>query len=217
MRCPQCGGDFDVLALRAQDGGTVPGKRCSQCKGFWFERFPTAQLSSDSVARYDTPQPNYSLKNLDMICPNDGTLLQAIEHDDLPNGGKYWNCGDCEGTFFPRGQLALITNWKAAQTVDLQNAGLPVRTQAALATFLIALGGVLVLVSTVKTNFTNLAATENTVLPTTGPNIFALILIALAYLAGTVLAVLGRKLPIIITGWAVIVICLLGFSVIIFS
>lgn len=213
MRCPQCGGDFDIANLQGVDGNVVPSKRCSQCKGFWFERFPPT-LMTKSVEQFDVPQPNYSLKNLDLICPNDGTLLQTADHDDLPNGGKYWTCGDCEGTFFPRGQLALITSWKITQTVDLQTAGLPVRTQAALATFLLAFGSVLTIMGTIKTSYN---AAENTVLPTAGPNIFALILIALTYLAGTILAVLGRKLPIIITGWAVIVVCLLGFSVIIFS
>jgi Zn-finger nucleic acid-binding protein len=213
MRCPQCGGDFDVANLQAVDGSVVPSKRCSQCKGFWFERFPPALLTK-SVAQFDTPQPNYSLKNLDLICPNDSTLLQAVDHDDLPNGGKYWTCGDCEGTFFPCGQLALISNWQAEQTTDLHTAGLPLRTQASLATFLVALGGILTVVSSLKTSYN---AADTAILPTAGPNIFALVLIALTYLAGTILAVLGRKLAIIITGWAVIVLCLFGFSVIIFS
>jgi len=214
MRCPQCGGDFDGISIQAVDGGLVPSKRCSQCKGFWFERYPAASLLPKSVAQYDSAQPNYSLKNWDMICPNDGTLLQATEHDDLPNGGRYWSCDDCEGTFFPRGQLALVVSWQAERSAEVHPSGLPLRTQASLAFFLIALGSILTVVSSFKATY---SAAEVSVLPTTGPNIFALILIALTYLSGTILAVLGRKLPIILMGWAVIIICLFGFSVIIFS
>jgi hypothetical protein len=63
----------------------------------------------------------------------------------------------------------------------------------------------------------NYQAASTQTLPSTGPNVLTLLLLAVTYLAGTILAVLGRKLPVILLGWGVIAICLVGFSVIIFG
>jgi hypothetical protein len=61
------------------------------------------------------------------------------------------------------------------------------------------------------------SAGSSSPLPATGPNITTLILLAIAYFAGTIIAVLGRKLPLIIIGWGVIVACMFGFAVVIFG
>ena len=61
------------------------------------------------------------------------------------------------------------------------------------------------------------AASTSSPLPNTGPNIITLVFLSIAYISGTVLAVLGRKLPVIIVGWSVIAACMLGFIVVIFG
>lgn len=213
MKCPQCSGDWESVLFQGTDGSAVPAKRCNQCSGFWFERPPLAEIAPSSVVNFDTPQPNYSLKNLDLLCPLDKTPLDAADFDQLPNGARYWSCPDCEGRYYPKGQLALITATRP-NAAGLVITWVQTRTQAAVASLLVAVGGIAVVISSTKVVY---QAAENQTLPTGGPNIFALVMLALTYLAGTVLAVLGRKLPIIFMGWAVIVVCLLGFSIIIFG
>ncbi len=216
MKCSYCGGDFEAIELRTQNGGTATSYHCTQCGGFWFERASGEQLDADALHRYDTPQFNYSLKAFNMVCPVDGTIL---EEDDSrgPAGGRSWACPDCRGIFYPRGQLALFTDYQAKHIwVHKPTAGLVGRTQAAVALSLV--GGLLVLtLGTLSRTNVSLSAAGATPLPTSGPSILTLVLLALTYLAGTVLAVLGRRLPIIIMGWGVIIVCLFGFSVLIFG
>src|SRR3989344_4917481 len=110
MKCPMCGGDFDNVSLKTVGGSGTWAKHCNQCGGFWFEREPTEFLSIDSINRVDVPTPIYSLKQLDLVCSNDNSLLESVERDDLPAGTQYWKCPDCEGAFYPKGQLALMTH-----------------------------------------------------------------------------------------------------------
>lgn len=211
MNCPMCEGNFESVSIRAAGGGTHQGRRCAQCSGFWFDAAADEGLLPEAVADIDIPQPNYSLRHMSLACPVDETLLEQSEHEAGPTGLKVWTCPDCHGTFYPRGQLALFYKWAAMQ-------GLPTlvapRARAALAVMLTVLGGILTFAS-VNTQGFQAAVAEP--LPTSGPNILTLILIALAYISGTVLAVLGRRLPIILMGWSVITICLFGFFVIIFG
>lgn len=216
MKCSYCGGDFEAVDLRTQNGGTITSYRCTQCGGFWFERAMGEVLEPEGLKRYETPQFNYNLKAFNMVCPVDGTIL---EEDDTrgPADGRSWACPDCRGVFYPRGQLALFTNYQAKQTwAHKPSVGLIGRTQVAVALSLVGALFVLSLGTLSRTNF-SLSAAGATPLPTSGPNILTLVLLALTYLAGTVLAVLGRKLPIIIMGWGVIIVCLFGFSVLIFG
>jgi Zn-finger nucleic acid-binding protein len=211
MNCPLCEGVFEPIAIRKADGSSRQAKRCSQCSGFWFDVQGDEGLAPDSVADLDIPQPNYSLRHMTLTCPVDETLLEQSEHEAGPTGLKIWTCPDCRGVFYPRGQLALFYQWAAAQ-------GMPTlvgpRSQAALAVMLTVLGGILTFASANSQGFQAAVAEP---LPTGGPNILTLVLIALAYISGTVLAVLGRRLPIILMGWSVITICLFGFFVIIFG
>jgi len=220
MKCPMCGGDFEAVNLKTVGGSGTMAKHCNQCGGFWFEREPTEFLSIDSISQVDVPTPNYSLKNADLVCANDNSLLVGVEHDDLPAGTQYWKCPDCDGTFYPKGQLALITHWQH----DIHGehiAGLVAnRSRTTIAVFLLVVLGI-VGNAAVRVAFSGasptLSAASDQVLPTTGPNILTLLLLGITYLAGTVLAVLGRKIPIVLVGWAVIIICLIGFSIIIFG
>ena len=213
MKCPMCGGDFDTVAFKTSTGTTVYAKRCTQCGGFWFEREPTERLLAESVAQSDQASANYSLKNIDLVCPNDQSLLQEAENSDLPAGGRYWSCPDCDGTFYPKGQLALIADWRLSQIAPVTK-----RVQTALGVVLI--GALAILLNAtlrqVQGGQLGLEAAEP-VLPTAGPNLLTLALLSLTYLAGTALAVLGRRLPIVVMGWGVIAICLVGFFVIIFG
>lgn len=216
MKCPSCEGEFDPIELRSVSGRLVDAKHCTQCGGIWLPRLLSERLLPESVANYDVPQPNYSLKTFDMLCPIDKTLLDTSDHSQGPNGSKFWRCPDCEGGFFPRGQLSLLTNWQAGQVDSNQNSGLQNRARAASGVALTLILVVVTLSSLNKFNLQYLAA-DGSPLPTSGPNILTLALLALAYIAGTVLAVLGRRLPLIVTGWSVIAICLFGFSVVIFG
>lgn len=216
MKCSYCGGEFEAVDLRSQSGASQTAYHCTQCGGFWFERPATETLDSESLSRYDTPQFNYSLKAFNMVCPVDGTIL---EEDDArgPAGGRSWSCPDCRGVFYPKGQLALFTDWQTKRTwVHKPSSGLNSRAQVAVSLSLLGVLAVSVLGTISKANL-SLSAAGTTPLPTSGPNILTLVLLALTYLAGTVLAVLGRRLPIIILGWAVIIVCLFGFSVLIFG
>jgi len=206
-----CEGGFESIGIRVVGGTTRQAKRCAQCSGFWFDAGGDEGLLPEMVADLDIPQPNYSLRHMTLSCPVDETLLEQSDHEAGPTGFKVWACPDCHGVFYPRGQLALFYKWAATQ-------GMPTlvgsRSQAALAVMLTALGGVLTFASINSQGFQAAVAEP---LPTSSPNILTLVLIALAYISGTVLAVLGRRLPIILMGWSVITICLFGFFVIIFG
>ena len=216
LKCPMCGGDFENVNLKTVGGSGTWAKHCNQCGGFWFEREPTEFLSVNSIGKVDVPTPNYSLKNIDLVCANDNSLLVGVERDDLPAGTQYWRCPDCDGTFYPKGQLALVTHWQHDVHGD-QIAGLvSARSRATLAGVLVFVGTAMMMVVAQETD-PNLSAASEQVLPTGGPNILTLLLLGITYLAGTILAVLGRKVPIVLVGWSVIIVCLVGFSVIIFG
>jgi len=213
MHCPQCDGELDPTTLRSVIGDTIEAKRCSQCGGFWFEKDQDNNLSLESVQDYDVAQPNYSMQSYNLVCPVDQTLLNQSERDAMPNGLSIWSCPECEGTFYPRGQLALTVSWQAEQAKQ-RSLGVYSRSRVAVAVILMGLGTVAF--ANALTSSPQFLAAEQT-LPTQGPNILALIMLALAYLAGTVLAVLGRKLPVVFLGWGVIILCLFSFSLLIFS
>ncbi len=214
MRCPMCGGDFEDLPLRTATGDTITGFRCTQCGGFWFENAPSDNLLPESVEQFDAPQPNFSLKSFNFICPIDRSVMS--EDETRQSGqGRQWHCNDCGGVFFPRGQLSLSVRDQDQENIK------PTRPMAARTQTTMALGlSFLLIVSTLATlnrHSLSLSALGTSPLPTSSPNILTLLLLALAYIAGTVLAVLGRRLPIIMLGWGVIVVCLVGFSVLIFG
>lgn len=201
---------MEPVSLRDSAGDPVEARRCTQCGGFWFEQEQDEDLSTESVLDYDTATPNYSMKTYNLVCPSDQTLLNQSERDAIPTGLNIWSCPDCSGTFYPKGQLALATNWRNEQA---KQRGLAIysRSRMAVAIILLVIGGFFV----AFTSQSYLAAGQT--LPTEGPDILMLVLIAVSYLAGTVLAVLGRKLPIIFLGWGVIIFCIFGFSVLIFA
>ncbi|MEX1051878.1 MAG: zf-TFIIB domain-containing protein [Patescibacteria group bacterium] len=214
MKCPLCNGDYDRVDLRTVGGSLVESRRCLQCGGFWFPQPLKDQLDPAAVAQFDAPSPNYSAKSYDLTCPLDGTLLAPADHDVSPHSGQYWSCPDCDGMFFPRGQLALYTQWLSSQQPATANERGFSRTQAVT-----AVGALFVLSVAVFASLANidLQAAQAQTLPNSGPNLLTLGMLALTYIAGTILAVLGRRLPIIFMGWGVIIICLFGFSVIIFG
>jgi len=213
MKCPLCEGGFEPVSIRATTGEMRRARRCSACGGFWFDRGTDEGLAVDAVAELDSPQPNYSLQSLNLICPTDQTLLNQSDHEAGPTGFKVWTCPDCQSAFYPRGQLALFTNWMSEQG-GATTLGLYSRSQAALAVMLTVLGTIMSLAA-VKSEGFQAASAEP--LPTGGPSVLTLVLLIAAYIAGTVLAVLGRRMPIIFMGWSVIAICLFGFFVIIFG
>ncbi len=215
MKCPLCDSDSEPVILRSSGARTVEAKRCTQCNGFWFPRPLGDRLDITSVQQFETGAPNYSVQASDVVCPNDNTLLERSDHDLNPQSGQYWSCPDCNGQFFPRGQLALYTQWQIDNQPGTPAAiGAITRTQAT--TGILSISGLFVMVMASLSNLNYQAASTQT-LPSTGPNVLTLLLLAVTYLAGTVLAVLGRKLPVILLGWGVIAICLVGFSVIIFG
>lgn len=214
MKCPYCGGEFEAVNLLTQTASSVVGYHCTQCGGFWFERLPAESFEPSSLARYDSPQQNYNLKAFNLACPIDGTMLS--EDDSNQADGRRWLCPDCRGVFYPKGQLALSAEAMSAQAPNHSGGTLGSRAQVATALSLV--GGLAVLVlGTLNKTTASLSAAGTSPLPTSGPNILTLVLLAVTYLAGTVLAVLGRRLPIIIMGWGVIAVCLFGFSVLIFG
>lgn len=214
MKCPLCNGDYDRVDLRTVSGSLVEARRCLQCNGFWFPQPLKSQLDPANVAQYDSPSPNYSVKSYDLTCPLDGTLLAPADHDISPHSGQFWRCPDCDGMFFPRGQLALYAEWLASQQPATAKERGFSRTQAI--TGVLALFVLTVAMLASLSNI-DLQAAQAQTLPNSGPNLLTLAMLALTYLAGTILAVLGRRLPIIFMGWGVIVICLFGFSIIIFG
>ncbi|MCR4277710.1 MAG: hypothetical protein NUV85_01690 [Candidatus Berkelbacteria bacterium] len=210
-----CGGDFENVNLKTVGGSGTWAKHCNQCGGFWFEREPTEFLSLDSINSVDVPTPNFSLKQMDLVCSNDNSLLECVERDDLPAGTRYWRCPDCEGAFYPKGQLALVTHHNHDVHGEHIAGLVSTRSRTTLAGVLVFVGATLMIATSQSQIEFN--ATSDQVLPSSGPNILTLLLLGITYLAGTILAVLGRKVPIVLLGWSVIIICLVGFSVIIFG
>src|SRR5262245_7983792 len=139
MRCPNCQGDLETITLLT-GGGTVESRRCPQCGGFWFEKGEEEKVSSESVKNFDIAAPNYSLKTNDFICPNDGTLMAEEEIDNGPAGIKYWRCPDCDGTFFPKGQLALVTSHRDLEGRTEVSVGLLTHNQITQVAVLLGLG-----------------------------------------------------------------------------
>lgn len=213
MKCPLCSGDFDRVVFRTVSGSSVEAKRCNQCSGFWFERQPQTRLDPESVARFDAAAPNYSMQHTDLVCPQDQSLLGEVEGLDLPAGARYWSCNDCDGSFYPKGQLSVI-NQHHHQSTPVAPSG-PLKPNIAISTILVV--GLVGLVGATLGKISGFSAATDQVLPTLGPSLGTLILIAVTYLAGTTLAVLGRKVAVVAMGWGVIAICLVGFFVIIFG
>jgi len=215
MKCPLCEGEFEAVELRTRGANLLEAQRCTNCGGFWLPRHLDEALDPNSLTQLESAQPNYSLKTIDLVCPRDRTLMTASEQGHHPTGAKSWSCSECGGMFFPRGQLSHITNHQAVPENDHPMGLLP-RAQGAIGVSLI-----MVLVVAVLASLNNFAltfsASDGSPLPTSAPNLFTLLLLAMAYVAGTILAVLGRKLPIIITGWSVIAVCLFSFAVVIFG
>jgi Zn-finger nucleic acid-binding protein len=217
MKCPLCNGEYDRVDLLNAAGETVDARRCNQCGGFWFPKPLNGQLDLKSVTAHDVPSPNYSAKSYDLVCPMDGTLLGPADHDVSPHSGQFWSCPDCDGMFFPRGQLALYEDWlESHQKTAAAKQGGFTRAQATTSVLSVFVLAAAVLASLTKTDF-SLQAAQVQALPNSGPNVLTLIMLAVTYIAGTILAVLGRRLPIIFMGWGVIVVCLFGFSIIIFG
>lgn len=216
MRCPNCQGDFEAIAVKGWGGIASKTKRCNQCGGFWFERNILSQLSAESAKLVDPPMPNFSLQEYNFACPIDGTMMTELNGDDHQPGIRYWDCPECQGLFVPRGQLGVITHWLEHQSASRKTVGPGGRTKWVESVVLLGVGAIFSLIA-FNVDATKLSASTANPLPTSGPNITALILLALTYLAGTILAVLGRKTPIIFMGWSVIVICLFGFAVIVFG
>ncbi len=191
MKCPLCDSDFEPIEFRLSRTNTVHAKRCLQCAGWWFPRALPEYLDAAAIRQYESPQPSYSLKAFDLLCPSDQTLLTQSDSDIAPNGAKSWHCPECAGEFFPKGQLALLAEWKGARTpAEKHEVGFG-RVKVAGALSLTTVLGIAVLSSINRTGLT-LSAAETSVLPTSGPNIFTLILLSLTYIAGTILAVLSR-------------------------
>ena len=214
MRCPLCSGEHREIHFSTEDGSAVNAKKCDQCSGIWFPSPLGGILGKETVEKDDIPSPNYSTKAYDLICPLDGTLLQSADHDVSPHSGQYWTCPDCDGMFFPKGQLALHQNWLRSEQETPSHQSAFSRIKVTVATLSIFVLTVAVFASLSKVE---LQAAQVQALPNSGPNFLTLILLAVTYIAGTILAVLGRRLPVIFMGWSVIVICLFGFSVIIFG
>ena len=211
-----CEGGFKNVGLKLVDGRGVWTKHCYQCGGFWFERQPVEFLDLESVKKVDVSAPNYSIKNLDLVCPNDNSLLSPVERNELPAGAKSWRCPDCEGVFYPKGQLGLLTDHHHAVHGDQIAGVVSARSKTTLAGVLAFIGFAAVFATWQSAGVSYNAAIDQ-VLPTSGPNIITLLLLGLTYLAGVVLAVLGRRLPIVLVGWSVISVCLISFAVIIFG
>lgn len=206
---------MEAVNLRSTSGKLVTAKRCTSCGGFWLPKGMPPYLNSTQVHEYDVSHPSFTLKAFDMVCPNDQSLMLEDENADLPNGMRVWHCHDCGSAFFPKGQLGYYCDWQDGLLKESHSSGIN-RTQGAVTVLSILFLAIMVMASLNKVSVNYQAAVDQT-LPTAGPNIYSLVFLALAYIAGTILAVLGRKLPLIIIGWGVISICILGFSVIIFG
>lgn len=213
MKCPVCGGEFDGVTFRSRSGSSIYAKRCNQCSGFWFEREPASDLELSSVLEQDSASANYSMKNTDLVCPQDQSLLEEVDSSELPAGSRYWRCNDCDGSFYPKGQLATLSEWRAKNSAHVS--GGPLKPNVAISSVLVvALVG---LVGASAGKISGFSAATDQVLPTLGPSLGTLILLAVTYVAGTILAILGRKVAVVAMGWGVISICLVGFFVVIFG
>lgn len=216
MKCPLCEGEFDPIELRTVFAGIINAKQCVQCGGFWLEKELSEPLDEKSINQYESPKPDFSVKAFDLHCPLDGTLLAQSNYDTQVSGGKNWHCSDCGGQFYQKGQLALRTKATHKSTGHIISKKLSSRTQVASGVSLMAVLMVLGM-ATINRSGIDFNAASNSPLPTSGPNVITLILLAIAYLAGTILAVLGRKMPTIVMGWSVIAICVFGFGIVIFG
>lgn len=209
MSCPKCQGEFDTIEIQTTSGGERSAKRCNDCGGILINK--PRGLELDSVLKYESPRQLYTTNYDDLFCPNDEGNLEFEQESLRAGGAKYYRCTDCDTYFFPKGQLAEFTK------NDTVPEGSFNRTKIGSAVALSTVLAVSILASVNKVGLSFEAAEVGSPLPTAGPNVFALTLLALTYLAGTILAVLGRRTAIIFMGWAVISICLFGFIVIIFG
>jgi|GEM_PF-1410155 len=214
MKCPMCGGDFTSVVLKTSSAESVLARQCGQCAGIWLEREPSEPLSGESVREFDTAAANYSLAHHDLVCPLDNSLLSEVDSDDLPAGIRYWHCTDCSGSFYPKGQLAAISKHQNHSTAHQVAAG---RTQVTIASVLVV--GLIVLVNAswrqMEGDLLTLEASTDQVLPGGSLSFLTLILLVACYLAGTALAVMGRRTSLVAMGWGVIAICLAGFFVVV--
>lgn len=209
MNCPQCRGEFENIEIDTARGGTTKAKRCSQCAGFLVDQ--PKSFEPESVLKYESPQTTYSFAGDSFECPIDQGRLEYQQDGVSANSAKYYYCESCGVYFFPKGQLSTFVSKIEAPIVG------SIRTKIGSAVGLCLVLAISVLATINKVSYSFQAAEATSPLPTTGPNLFTLLLIALTYLAGTILAVLGKKMPVIIMGWAVIAICLFGFSLLIFG
>jgi len=157
------------------------------------------------------------LREKDYICPLDGELMEQWFSDEDDIRVRYWTCDKCRDSFFPSGELlAFAKRREKDQSLIAYRTNLSRRAQLTTAFSLLIVGAAF-FVASLRANEAVLLAESSNPLPNTGPNLPTLILLAVTYLAGTILAVLGRKLSVVLMGWGVIAVCLVGFVVVIFG
>lgn len=216
MRCPKCQGELERVVLRGERG-SVKAERCNQCASFWFNKDNYRQISYEEAKRVDARAPEMGMHQPSYCCPIDGSLLDEWHSDEHDTWVRYWSCDRCAGSFFPAGQLlAYAKQRQEDKAVLTYHIGQPRRSQLVQA-FSLLVVGIAFFSASLRANEAALLAESSNPLPSVGPNLPTLILIAITYLAGTVLAVLGKKLPIVLMGWGVIAVCLVGFVVVIFG
>jgi len=216
MRCPNCQADLGRTILRGERG-SLKAERCQQCGSFWFAKDGYRFVPYQEAKKVDAKAPSMGMKEQNFACPLDGELMEQWHSDDDDEWVRYWTCDKCGGSFFPPGQLLAIAKQRDKdQSLLAYRVGLSRRTQFTTALSLL-IAGAAFFTAALRANEAALLAESSNPLPNVGPNLPTLILLAVTYLAGTVLAVLGKKLPIVLMGWGVIAVCLIGFVVVIFG
>lgn len=210
MRCVNCQGELGSISFQTVGGARLKAKRCLSCGGFWFINGQLQEVSLSAAHQVDNHSPSYALQEHNFICENDRTLMNRVSVAGNPVDSHFWRCSECAAVFVPRGQLAALTDIYHSKRLENQPTAHVGRAQLTEAVLLVGLG-VFLATKGWQRNAGLLASGDT--LPSQGPVLLPLVLLSVTYLSGVILAILGRKLPLILMGWGVIAVCILGFIV----
>ena len=108
MICPECRQYLTTYNIQNAIGKKITIEKCPSCFGFWLDRWEANDLSKkdvENLTRKDA-KTNFSiLSSFARKCPHCQIPLARIQDKDFPSAVAIFTCPQCQGSWFPHGQL----------------------------------------------------------------------------------------------------------------
>lgn len=105
-KCPHCKKDMRSIDLFSHYGIRIIIDQCAICGGMWFDNAELYQIDSAESTRVDFEHLSQnSTLTQELICPNDGSLLEMFRDPQYPKTLTIEQCPTCLGTWLNRGEF----------------------------------------------------------------------------------------------------------------